>query len=95
MKKQLKRIGILQTSRVFAAIYFILTTVVLLPLSLIVTLTEVDFIKPLNGSAYLFIPIIYALGAFIITALGCALYNVVAQYIGGIEVEIESTNKNE
>lgn len=37
----------------------------------------------------IFMPIIYAVMAFLMTALWCWMYNVVAKRIGGIEIEVE------
>jgi hypothetical protein len=39
------------------------------------------------------IPVLYGLAGFIFTAIGCALYNVVAKYLGGIEVELEASRE--
>jgi hypothetical protein len=33
--------------------------------------------------------VIYGVMGFVFTALGCLLYNLVASWIGGIEVELE------
>ena len=37
----------------------------------------------------LFLPVIYGAMGFILGVLGAAIYNLVAQWIGGIEVEVE------
>jgi hypothetical protein len=37
----------------------------------------------------LMLPVIYGVGGGIITAISCALYNLVAGWVGGIEVELE------
>ena len=36
-----------------------------------------------------FVPIIYAAMGFVFGALGALIYNVVAKWVGGIEVEVE------
>ncbi len=33
---------------------------------------------------------VVAVAGFVFTAIGCAIYNFVAGYVGGIEVELES-----
>ena len=43
----------------------------------------------LGGMGMLFIPFIYAIFGFIFVAIGCLIYNLVAHYVGGIEVELE------
>jgi len=37
----------------------------------------------------IFLPIIYGVMAFIFGVIGAALYNLVARWIGGLEVEVE------
>jgi hypothetical protein len=37
------------------------------------------------------LPILYGVLGFIFTAIGCALYNLVAGWVGGIEVELDSS----
>jgi len=37
----------------------------------------------------LFMPVIYGVMGFIFGVIGAALYNLVANWIGGIEVEVE------
>jgi hypothetical protein len=35
------------------------------------------------------LPILYGVCGFIFTAIGCAIYNVVAGWVGGVEVELD------
>jgi hypothetical protein len=37
------------------------------------------------------LPILYACAGFVGAAIGCAIYNVVAGWVGGIEVELGET----
>ena len=45
---------------------------------------------PFAGAMMIFLPFIYGLVGFITTAIGCMVYNLIAQWIGGIEVEVET-----
>jgi hypothetical protein len=36
----------------------------------------------------LLIPVIYGLLGFVFTAIACALYNVAAKWVGGIEIDM-------
>lgn len=36
----------------------------------------------------LVVPVLYGAAGFVFTAIGCALYNLVAGWVGGIEVEL-------
>lgn len=38
------------------------------------------------------LPILYGICGFIFTAIGCAIYNLVAGWVGGVEVELDATN---
>ena len=37
----------------------------------------------------IFVPVIYAVMGFVSGALGAVIYNLVAKWVGGIEVEVE------
>jgi hypothetical protein len=83
MKKQITRISPLQTSKVLAAMYFLIS----LPMVLImlVPLLFADP-KPAFFSGFMLaLPFLYAIFGFIFTLIGAWLYNVVAKYLGGIE----------
>jgi hypothetical protein len=43
----------------------------------------------MGAGAALFAPIIYAVLGFIIGVIGAFIYNLVAKWVGGIEVEVE------
>src|ERR1051325_2540763 len=95
--KRIKRFGIYQTAKVFAIIYFVVTAVILIPVALILTLTgsltgghSPGF--PFGGVFFVIIPFIYGLIGFIFTAIGCAVYNLISKYTGGIELEVETTD---
>ncbi|MFZ3087796.1 MAG: hypothetical protein WA123_07000 [Methylotenera sp.] len=88
MKKQIINISPIQTAKVFAVLYFVLS----LP---IVGLMAVSFSfapGPKPGFGFLiFFPFIYLIFGFIFTALGAWVYNLVAKWIGGIEYTSIST----
>ncbi len=90
--KRIKRFGILQTAKVAAVIYFLIAAIVMIPVTLIsLTFGEEAFAgTPFGGVAFfVFMPFAYAVFAFIFTALGCWVYNSIANWIGGIEIETE------
>jgi len=95
MSQQIKRISPHQTAKVFT----ILTSVGSLPfLMLGVTLTM--FIPTLSGDAspmpfamiglFLF-PVVYVVLGYPFVIIGCMFYNVMYQFFGGIELELEDT----
>jgi len=93
--RRIKKFGIYQTAKVAAVIYFFLGLVIVVPMFLFMSaIKEVtDTSLPFFGGAMMFlIPFFYALIGFIFTAIGCAIYNVVARWTGGIEIEVEVEN---
>lgn len=82
MKKQIVNISPLQTAKVFALLYFVLS----IPL---VGLMSISFLaspapKPAMGLLIL-LPVFYLIFGFIFTAIGAWVYNLVAKWVGGIE----------
>jgi hypothetical protein len=86
--QQIRRFGIGQTAKVVAVLYalmgllfvpFFLAGAAFVP-------REVGF-----GTGFaLALPIMYGVFGFIFTAIACAIYNFVAGFVGGIEVELGS-----
>ena len=90
MKKQIIRISILQSSKVISALYFVLGflyTFFAIPM-IIFGNQELKII----GCVYLFMPIFMGVFGFIFFVIFAALYNLLAKWLGGVEVEVESTD---
>lgn len=87
MKRVLTRIGVFKTSLVVAIVYAFM--------SLLYTVIGVGMIAfgsdamKIMGFMYAFMPILMLVLGFLGTALMCWLYNVVAGWVGGIEVTVE------
>lgn len=93
--RRIKKFGIYQTAKVSALIYFFLGLVIVVPLFLILSAvgSATDSEIPFFGGAMVFIiPFFYAAIGFVFTAIGCAIYNLIAGWTGGIEVEVEVEN---
>jgi hypothetical protein len=88
MKKQLIRISILQSSKIATAMYVLL--------GFIYTLIGIPMIifgsnqLRIMGIIYCLMPIIMGIFGFICFVISAALYNVLAKWLGGIEVEIKN-----
>lgn len=96
---RLKRISVLQTSKVAAIMYFIGSAVIFIPFGLIVSGIQGSVQNAPVGNAFMgsmafmFIaPFIYAVVGFIGTAIMCWLYNVTVKFTGGIQFQLESTD---
>jgi hypothetical protein len=78
-----KSFGVLQTAKVLAVLYMILSApLVLVGVGMIV-------FGSLQGVFILLLPLLYGVLGFIFTAFFCWIYNLVATVTGGIEVELE------
>lgn len=91
--KRIKKFGVMQTSKVVAIIYFLLSAVVMIPIGIIGSLIG-DAAYPgfpsIGGIFFIFLPILYGILGFIVTAIGCLIYNLIAGWTGGIEIEVET-----
>ena len=90
MKKQVVRISILQSSKILTALYVLM--------GFIYTLIGIPMIifgpKPLKiiGIVYLFGPVFMGIIGFVFFAIFAAIYNLLAQLLGGFEVEIKNVD---
>ncbi|HEX2721824.1 MAG TPA: hypothetical protein VHM24_02835 [Gemmatimonadaceae bacterium] len=86
MAQRIRRFGIGQTAKMLGVLYALIG-VVLIPIFIIAT----SFTP--GGSTYgmgfaIALPLLYGIIGFVFTAIACAIYNMVAGWIGGIEVEL-------
>ena len=84
MKKQVTRISLLQSAKVAAALYFVMS------LPFIAIMAVVASFAPrgamgMGMATLIIIPVMYALFGFLFSLLGGWIYNVVAGQIGGFE----------
>jgi hypothetical protein len=93
--KRIKRFGVYQTAKIAAVIYFLIAAVFTLPFWLIVSSMPGNGVFPASlFSSKIFlviVPFLYGIVAFIMTAIGCVVYNLTAKWTGGIELEVEET----
>ena len=93
VKKRIKRFGVIQTAKVAAVIYFFIGAIIIFPFWLFSSIVQSEFgfeIPFFGGMFFILIPVIYALASFIMVAIACLFYNLIAKFIGGIEVEVEN-----
>ena len=98
MTRRLKRIAPLQAGKVLAALYGCMG-LIFLPFFALAGLLGAFAGHNQSGAGALaagfiigmgiFMPIIYAVMGFIFGILGAAVYNLIAGWIGGFEVEVE------
>ena len=88
MKKQLVRISILQSSKIMTALYVLMGCIYS-----VVAVPMIIFGGPTlrkMGIVYFFMPIIMGIFGFIFFVIFAAIYNLLAKWLGGFEVEIKN-----
>ena len=94
--QRIKKVGVFQTSKVAAVIYFLLAAVFMIPFGLFTSFAGGDEIPGIpfgGGLFFIFLPILYGLMGFVMTAVTCLIYNLVSNWTGGIEVEFENNEE--
>ena len=88
---RISRFGVVKTATMVALIYVIVIAIFAVPAAIIVLA-----LAPSGGAGAVevaiggvLIAIVYAAVGWIFTAIGCAIYNLAARWIGGIEVQVE------
>jgi hypothetical protein len=85
MRQRIRRFGIGQTAKVVGILY-LLVGLLLAPVFLLATILSSD--QAGFGVAFAVgLPVLYACAGFVGAAIGCAIYNLVAGWVGGIEIE--------
>jgi hypothetical protein len=88
MTKQIIRISVLQSSKVMTALYVLLGfiyTLIGIPM-IIFGSTQLRIM----GIIYCLMPIVMGIFGFICFVIFAAIYNVLAKWLGGVEVEIKN-----
>ena len=92
MKKQILHISPLQTAKVLAALWFVIT----LPLVLLMAIPMMAIPgpkPPFFSGLMLAMPFFYAIFGFIFTLFGAWVYNVLAKRIGGVEFTVQDKSE--
>jgi hypothetical protein len=91
MKKQMVRISILQSSKIMTALYVLMGFVYTL-----IAVPMIVFGSPqmrVIGIIYLFMPVIMGVFGFIFFVIFAAIYNLLAQWLGGVELEVKDVEQ--
>ena len=89
MKKQLVNISPIQTAKVLAVLYFVISLPFILIMAIPVLMSPASTMPLL---VLLAMPFFYLAIGFISTLIGAAIYNLVASKIGGIEVTVRDVD---
>jgi hypothetical protein len=84
MKKQIVQVSILQSAKVMAALYFVIS----IPIALLMMIPAMLSPAPGMGVGMLILmPVFYTLFGFLFSLFGAWIYNLVAKRIGGFEFQ--------
>ena len=86
MTQHIRRFGVAQTAKVFGVLYTIVGLLLAPIFELVAAVAPNE--EGLGVGFAVLLPIGYGLLGFVGTAIGCLIYNAVAGFVGGIEVEI-------
>ena len=86
MKIQIQRFPVHQNAKVFAVLMAVSSLVFLVPFALVMSFTGPKATGPSMFMVLLF-PIIYLVMGYVMIAISCWVYNVMAKHIGGLEFE--------
>ncbi len=87
MKKQIARISVLQSSKIVVALYILM--------GLLYTLIGIPMLMfggedmRIMGIVYIGMPLIMGVFGWLFFAIFAALYNLLAKWLGGVEVEVK------
>jgi hypothetical protein len=96
---RIRRFNVIKTSNVVALIYMVVVAIFAVPLALLFAIvgtasqfdTGAPAAGPIGGIVFALIVIFfYGLLGWVFTAIACVIYNLVAGWIGGIEVQVEA-----
>jgi hypothetical protein len=90
MKKQLIRISILQSSKIMTALY-VLMGFIYIPVGIGMMVFGNAAIKKI-GFFYTLGPILLGIFGFVFFVIFAAVYNLLAKWLGGFEVEIKNVD---
>lgn len=95
---RIRRFGIMKTATMVAVLYMVGIAIFAIPFALL--LSAVGSAIPAGAGPsidasgilafVLFLVVGYGIGTWVITAIACALYNLVARWVGGVEMQLEA-----
>ena len=91
MKQQISRMSPHQNAKVSAVLMALVSLIMIVPFALIMTtVAAVTGVKALGMSMGMLIlfPVAYLVLGYIMTVIGCAIYNVVVKMTGGLEFDV-------
>ncbi len=91
MKQQVAKFSPHQNGKVFAVLMAVSSLVFIVPFGLFAMVSAPDGARA-PMFMFFFMPFIYLVFGYISVAIGCAVYNYMFKYIGGIEFESQASS---
>jgi hypothetical protein len=86
MIHEVKSIEVFHAALVLALVNFVLGILT----AIVMAVAPMGSMMPGHPGMLFSLPLGYAVGAFVVSAVGCAVYNVIARFTGGIEIELST-----
>ena len=91
----IRRFSVVKTATVVAVMYVVIVAIFLIPFALL-TIAVAPSDSPTSAVVGilvfgLFAALLYGVFGWIFTAIACAIYNLVAGWVGGIEVQVDQS----
>jgi hypothetical protein len=87
MKMTIRSFSVIQTAKITAIVYSLIA-LISWPLFLFPRVTDPNASK-ISIVFVTFLPFVYGVMGFLMTAIGCLLYNWLAKFVGGVEFTVE------
>lgn len=90
MAKRISRIAPWSAGRLFAVIYFFFSFLFIIPMALVWNFAPIPAASkpPIGPGVLILLPFFYAGAGLLFVALACAIYNLAARFVGGLEVTV-------
>ncbi len=90
MVQRIRRFSVGQTAKMMGILYALMGLIFAPFFFLVMLFSPQSAPVPFGSVIVLVMPVLYGVFGFVFVALGCALYNWVAGWMGGIEVQMET-----
>jgi ABC-type Na+ efflux pump permease subunit len=93
MKTQISRLSPHQNGKVFGVLTALMSLIFVIPMAVLFSFLPAgvdangDPVSQPSALFFAFLPIVYLVTGYLMTAAGCALYNMMFKHLGGIEYE--------
>jgi hypothetical protein len=95
MKQRITRLSPHQNGKVFGVLMAIISLIFVIPLILAALFASLPPKAMPSIFALVMLPIMYLVIGYIMTVIGCWIYNLLAGAVGGIEFELQEAPKTE